>query len=55
MLAECLWRPTSGCKHSEVVNGTFQHWPQQCETQATFWTTMRFWRVVVTMLKKSAL
>ena len=22
-LAECLWRPNSGCEHSEVVGGTF--------------------------------
>jgi len=23
MLAECLWRPTSGCEHSEAVGGAF--------------------------------
>jgi len=23
-IAECLWRPTSGCEHSEVVVGVFQ-------------------------------
>jgi len=29
MLAEYLWRPNSGCEHSEVVSGTFQQWQQQ--------------------------
>ena len=26
MLPECLWRPNSGCEHSEVVGGVFQQW-----------------------------
>ena len=26
MLVECLWRPNSGCEHSEAVGGTFQQW-----------------------------
>ena len=25
-LAECWWRPNSGCEHSEVVGGAFQQW-----------------------------
>jgi len=25
-LAEHLWRPNSGCEHSEVVDGAFQQW-----------------------------
>ena len=29
MLAECLWRPNSGCEHSEVVGGVFQQWRQR--------------------------
>ena len=29
MLSECLWRPNTGCKHGEVVGGTFQQWQQQ--------------------------
>ena len=29
MLAEHLWRPNSGCEHSEVVGGAFQQWWQQ--------------------------
>ena len=29
MLAECLWRPNSGCKHSEAVSGAFQQWWQR--------------------------
>ena len=28
MLAECLWRPNSGCEQSEVVGGVFQQWWQ---------------------------
>ena len=28
-LAECWWRPNSGCEHSEMVGGAFQHWWQQ--------------------------
>jgi len=26
MLAERLWRPNSGCEHSEVVSAVFQQW-----------------------------
>jgi len=29
MLAECFWRPNSGCEHSEAVGGVFQQWWQQ--------------------------
>ena len=36
MLVECLWRPNSGCEHSEAVVGAFQQWWQQCERQAMF-------------------
>ena len=25
-LAECLWRPKSGCEPSEAVGGAFQQW-----------------------------
>jgi len=28
MVAECLWRPNSGCEHSEVMGSTFQQWWQ---------------------------
>ena len=35
-LAEHLWRPNSGCEHSEAGSGTFQQWWQQRERQATF-------------------
>ena len=28
MLGECLWRPNSGCEHSEVEGGIFQQWWQ---------------------------
>ena len=28
-LAECFWRPNSGCEHSEVLCGVFHHWWQQ--------------------------
>ena len=28
-LAEGLWRPNSGCEHSEAVGGVFQQWLQQ--------------------------
>ena len=41
MLAECFWRPISGCEHSELVSGTFQQWWQQHEGQAMFQTAMR--------------
>jgi len=27
----CLWKPNSGCEHSEVVSGVFQQWQQQSE------------------------
>ena len=36
MLAECWWRPNSGCEHS----GAFQQQWQRCERQAAFWTAM---------------
>ena len=26
ILAECFWRPNSGCEHSEAVGGAFQQW-----------------------------
>ena len=29
VLAECLWRPGSGCEHSEVVGAAFQQWQEQ--------------------------
>ena len=40
MLVECLWRPNSGCEHSEAVDGAFQQWWQQCERQVVFWTAL---------------
>jgi len=40
MLAECLWRPKSGCEHREVVSCVFQWWWQQHERQDTFWMAM---------------
>ena len=36
-LAEHLWRPNSGCEHTEVVGGVFQQWRQRHERQAIFW------------------
>ena len=38
-LLNVLWRPTSGCEHSEAVDGVFQQWWQQCERQAIFCVT----------------
>ena len=29
VLAECLWRPNSGCEQSEAVSGVFRQWWQQ--------------------------
>ena len=26
MLAVCLWKPNSGCEHSDEVSGIFQPW-----------------------------
>ena len=40
MLPEQLWRPNSGCKHSEDVGRVFQLWWQWCERQAIFWLAM---------------
>ena len=40
MLAEQLWRPTSGCEHSEVAGSAFLQWRQQCERQAMFWAAV---------------
>ena len=40
MLAECLWRPESGCEHSEAVGGAFQQWWQRYGRQAMFQTVM---------------
>ena len=39
-LAERLWRPNSGCEHSEAVGGVFQQWWQWHERQATLQTAM---------------
>ena len=33
MLVECLWRPNSGCEHTEAVGGAFQQWWQWCERE----------------------
>ena len=33
-LAEYLWRPNSGCEHSDVVGDVSQQWLQWCERQA---------------------
>ena len=29
VLAECWWRPHSGCEHSDAVGGAFPHWQQR--------------------------
>ena len=36
--AEHLWRPNSGCEHSEAVSGAFQQWyfNSSCETVGVF-------------------
>ena len=39
-LAECWWRPSSGCEHSGMVGGAFQQWWQQWERLAMFQTAM---------------
>jgi len=39
-LAECFWRPNSGCEHSEVVGGTFLPWWPWHERQTMFWMVM---------------
>jgi len=31
ILTEHLWRPNSGCEHSEAVGGVFQQWQQEYE------------------------
>ena len=36
MIAEWIWRPSSGREHSEAVSDVFQQWQQQCERQAVF-------------------
>jgi len=40
ILAERLWRPNNGCKHSEVVCDTFHQWKQQLERHASFQMAM---------------
>ena len=40
-LVECLWRPNSGCEHSEAVGGAFQQWGQQHERRAVFQIAMQ--------------
>jgi len=40
MLAECLWRPNSGCEHSAAMCTLFQPWWQLYEIQTTFQTSM---------------
>ena len=35
-LAEHLWRPNSGCEHSEVVGSASQQWQQQLTSSGTF-------------------
>ena len=67
-LAECFWRPSSGCEHTEVIGGAFQQWQERCQKQATFQTVMHschttnwgesqsaHWLRVVTMMKDSIL
>ena len=44
MLAEHLWRPNSGCEHSEAVGATFQQWQQWYERRAAFWTAMHSYK-----------
>jgi len=29
MLAECFWKPSNGCEHSEVAGDVFQQWRQE--------------------------
>ena len=36
MLGEHLWKPNSGCEHTEAVGGAFQQWWQQWERQVMF-------------------
>ena len=36
MLPEHLWRPNSGCEHSEALGGAFQQWQQWQERHAMF-------------------
>ena len=68
-LAECFWRPNSGCEHSEVLGGAFQYWRLWHERWTTLQTVMQIFTsvtcrllsiagenaqlVVVTILKKS--
>jgi len=46
-LGEHLWRPNSGCEHSEAVGSVFQQWQQQYEKQAKFQTTLQIFTSVV--------
>ena len=41
MLAECLWRPNTGCKNSKVMGSAFQQYWQWHGRQATFWMAVR--------------
>ena len=36
VLAECWWRPNSGCEHSEVVGDKFQQWLEWYKRQVMF-------------------
>ena len=40
MLAEDSRKTKSGCEHSEVVGGTFQHWWQRRERQSMLWMAL---------------
>ena len=40
-LAECFWKPNSGCEYTETVSGPFQQRWQQHERQDTFCTSMQ--------------
>ena len=56
--AECLWRPTSGCEHSEVMGGVFQQWWQRqwgTSTGAIFTSTACRLRIIEALkLEKTA-
>ena len=41
MLAECLWKPNSGCEYPQVLGVALQQWWQWCERQASFCTAMQ--------------
>ena len=59
-IAECLWRPNSGCEHSEALSGAFQKRWQQHGRLATFrmamhsYHTAKWWMSLSAHLHKLA-